>query len=117
MNLFHAHIYVDDQNLDEIHKLSTLANLSNIFIHQEIYKKPIGPHPLGMLELHFNDQFYSKAIEWLKNHHNNFSTLIHKDTGDDVRDHTENILWLGTPLKIDFSFFELIKKYPELRIH
>lgn len=117
MNLFHAHIYIKNQTLKEIHELIDLAQLTGIFEHLELSEKPIGPHPLGMIELHFSGKAYHVAIQWLKNHHRNFSTLIHQDTGDDFRDHTDGILWLGTPVEIDFSFFELIKKHPELRIH
>lgn len=93
------------------------AQLSSLFDVIELYEQPIGPHPRGMIEMHFGEPCRTKAIEWLETHHDHFSVLIHEDTGDDVKDHTYNIRWLGPVLPIDFGFFELIKIRPDLRIH
>ncbi len=117
MNRFHAHIYIKKQNLSETQEIIRLAQIIGIFEYVELFDEPIGPHPFGMIELHFSDQVYHVALEWLKSHHGNFSVFIHQETGDDFRDHTDGVIWLGTPVEIDFSFFELIKKFPELSIH
>lgn len=117
MNRFHAHIYFEKKNQDRVRQLIELTRISGIFNYQELYDEPIGPHPFGMIELHFTEQVYIAALLWLRNNHNSFSILIHKDTGDDYRDHTVDIIWIGEPLKINFEFFELIKKYPELSVH
>lgn len=32
--------------------------------------------------------------------------LLHEDTGDDLRDHTEGTRWLGNELKLDLVWLE-----------
>jgi DOPA 4,5-dioxygenase len=117
MALYHAHIYFDLQDLQKVLKLSSSAATQSFFVYNQTYEKPIGPHPLPTLELHFKKSDYEIAVKWLKENHNAFSTLVHFETGDDVRDHSENILWLGKPQKLDFEFFELIKTRPDLKVH
>lgn len=114
---FHAHIYFENRNLADARELLNHAKKLIFFESAYISEKPIGPHPTGMIELLFNDQNYSLAVDWIKVHHGNFSVLIHQNTGDDMADHSNNILWFGEPRTLNFSFFELIKDRPELRIH
>lgn len=117
MNQFHAHIYFENRDLEKALKLAELIQSNTMFDHVEVVDKPIGPHPLAMIEVHFNGKVYELVMSWFETHRGNFSVLLHQDTGDDVKDHTDGILWLGRALEIDFSFFELIKKRPDLRIH
>jgi aromatic ring-cleaving dioxygenase len=71
-----------------------------------------------MIEVHFMEPQLSRCREWIQKNRGNFSVLIHIDSGlDDVKDHTENIEWLGEPVKLDFEFFELIKTRPDLKVH
>lgn len=116
---YHAHIYF---KLDEANQAQALyaqaKGLPNApFTVWRLFTKNVGPHPLPMFEIHFNDQTRAQAVEWIENHRGHFSVLVHEDTGDDHRDHTTNVRWLGTPLPIDFSFFEKLKTQPELTIH
>ena len=113
----HAHTYFLPDQRHQIGELSHLIlNLNFITFHQ-IYERAIGPHPLPMLEFHFSADRKAEVASVLAQHDGAFSTLLHFDTGDDVRDHVEGITWLGQPLPIDFDFFELIKQHPELKVH
>jgi aromatic ring-cleaving dioxygenase len=112
MKLYHAHVYFKSFGL---RAQDFYLEASNVFKEIKLYPKPVGPHPLPMVELHFVEK--EPATKWLKDNHGDFSVLIHEETGDDVRDHTENIEWLGTPLVLDFNFFELIKTRPDLKVH
>lgn len=117
MQYFHAHIYYDPNQLTEIKKIQEQVFLNPVFSKCKLFTSPVGPHPKAMLELHFDDLCFKAAIAWLDAKCLGFSVLIHQDTGDDFKDHTEDIRWLGEVLPIDFSFFELIQSKPELRIH
>ena len=117
MEKFHSHLYFNDDNFIKAQHLADLAKRTNFFDFITISEKPIGPHPLGMVEAHFSNLNYKAAIEWLKKNRGDFSVLIHRDSGDDFSDHTEGIVWFGTKLKLNFLFFDLIKKTPSLRIH
>ena len=115
--LYHVHLYFKLEGLEKVKALETAAAATGIYHFMKICDKPIGPHPLPTLEMHFFESKDSLAREWVRNNHGEFSTLIHEETGNDVYDHENNIEWFGEPVKIDFDFFDLILKHPELRIH
>lgn len=114
---FHAHIYFEPKDLESARSLAEKARVISQFEFVTISELPVGPHPTGMIEIHFSEPSHSLAIDWIKNNRGTFSGLIHQDTGDDLKDHTDNILWLGPKVPLDFSFFELIRRRPDLRIH
>jgi aromatic ring-cleaving dioxygenase len=117
MKYYHAHIYFDSAEAKLIEKLNELALKTNGFKLSHIHTTPVGPHPKPMLELHFDEEMNEKLSHWIDTNRGNLSVLIHLETGNDLRDHTENVVWLGKKLLLDFSFFELIKSRPDLKVH
>lgn len=117
MKHFHAHIYFAPKDIEHARNLAKYALLIELFESVKFHERPIGPHPTGMIEMHFGDSSYTSAVEWIETHRGVFSVLIHQDTGDDFRDHSDGIRWLGKKLPLDFAFFELVQSHPELRVH
>jgi DOPA 4,5-dioxygenase len=114
---FHVHVYFGPTHFESAHLLAERARLTKLFELVKIHEKPIGPHPTGMIEGHFSEPVYSSVLNWIESNRGSFSALVHQDTGDDFKDHTEGVRWLGQELKLDFDFFKLIQLRPEFRIH
>ena len=93
------------------------ARQGSIFKTWKIYHKNVGPHPLPMMELHFQESTREEVIAWIKSEASKHSALIHEDSGDDFKDHTDGVYWIGQELLIDFSFFELVARDPSQAIH
>lgn len=117
MKHFHAHIYFEPNCIESARTCSEKADSSGLFTFVKIHEKPVGPHTIGMIEVHFSDQVYPTALGWLEVNRGAFSVLVHQDTGNDLEDHTNGARWLGEVVPLDFGFFELIKVKPGLRIH
>ncbi|MBC7387451.1 MAG: hypothetical protein H7301_14975 [Cryobacterium sp.] len=117
MTPFHAHIYFSENHLPSARLWEKKAKAASLFTFVQLQKTAIGPHRSGMIETHFNEENHESVLKWLNLNREHFSVFIHQDTGDDHRDHTQGIQWLGPEMELDFNFFELIKKRPELRIH
>ena len=120
MHFFHAHVYfTEDQKSVAQALYSQVAVDFNGSDVKRIgfYPNLVGPHSLPMFELNFLSQHLDALTEWLKCHRSGLSVLIHEDTRNDERDHLENVIWLGTPIKIHFDFFDQIKTRPDLKIH
>ncbi len=117
---FHAHVYFTDELktfAEELYsKLGISFSASEVRTHGLRYT-PVGPHPLPMFELNFFVEQKVKLVSWLEKERGGLSVLIHEDTGDDERDHSTNVQWLGKELPVDFTFFEKIKSRPDLKIH
>ena len=119
MAQYHAHVYFTSEQSDVAKSLFERIGaheFPQLSAHKIFYAR-VGPHPLPMIEFHFDHKNKSQCIQWLSDHHKSLSTLIHLDTGNNLRDHTCDVVWLGVPLPIDFSFFELLKSRPELTVH
>jgi DOPA 4,5-dioxygenase len=117
MKLFHGHIYFDSSDSKFAKELYSKVSKLNGVKFSKIHETCVGPHPKPMIEIHFGEDSFKEIHEWLKKERKGLSILIHEETGNDVFDHSNNIHWLGEPLQIDFGFFEIIKKHPELRVH
>lgn len=117
MKYYHAHIYFEANDLNQAYRLFETTKTMNFFTKVKFHEKPVGPHPTGMVELHFTESCYASVESWVKTNCGTLIAMIHQDTRDDLKDHTEHIHWLDKKLPLDFSFFELIKTRPDLRIN
>ena len=120
MKNYHAHIYFDVNQQDEASQLQ--RKISAHFLNKKIavsrlVNRPIGPHPKPMFEVDFFVTEHAEVVEFITKNIGTLSCLVHENTGDDVRDHSEGIQWIGPTLTLDFSFFEEILRHPNLRIH
>lgn len=110
---YHAHIYYPQEKISlaqEIFKRCPYAPL-------KFYDKKVGPHARPMIEIQFDDLSKGEIVQWIEKECQGLSALVHQDTGDDYRDHTEGFFWIGETLPIDFKFFDLVKAKPHLSIH
>lgn len=67
-----------------------------------LWDKPIGPHPVAMFEVNvFTPEHFGAFIPWLVINRGPLSALVHPNTGDDVRDHTQRATWMGEPYPLN----------------
>ncbi|KAK5115460.1 hypothetical protein LTR62_001119 [Meristemomyces frigidus] len=106
---FDAHIYFHQQIPSETTFATELwERIRREFPELRIYKvwdRPIGPHPLAMFEvnIHTPEQF-GAFVPWLVIHRGPLSVLVHPNTGDDVRDHTQRATWMGESIPLVVGF-------------
>jgi aromatic ring-cleaving dioxygenase len=67
------------------------------------HDKPIGPHPKSMYQVKFVPEQFGKLVPWLMLHREGLDVLVHPETGDAVRDHTDQALWLGEKLALNIA--------------
>lgn len=104
---FHAHVYFDASTqvlAEQIYQaLQREFELSLGRFHQKL----VGPHPCWSFQILFFAQDYEALVTWLEAHRQGLNILIHADTGDDLRDHTEYATWLGEPIELNLDQFKL----------
>ncbi len=100
---YHAHIYFDEQSSRQAEQLCRQAGELFTLEVGRHHRKPVGPHPMWSCQLAFAPDMFSEVIPWLACHRNGLTVFIHPETGDDLKDHTEFALWMGSiePLKLD----------------
>ncbi len=68
-----------------------------------IWDKPVGPHPIGSCQVTVERKDFSEMVEWFLANRKDYSVFIHPDTGHDLEDHTQHVMWMGKehPLKTE----------------
>jgi len=103
---FDAHIYYDEQTFEQAKTLITTASETFSLRVGHMHQKPVGPHPCWSCVLEFTPDLFDEVIPWLMLNRNGLVILVHPDTGDDVKDHTEHALWMGEIKTLNLSMLE-----------
>jgi len=100
---FHAHVYFDAVSFEQASQLCDEAGRKFQLSLGHKHKKPVGPHPCWSCQLAFESELFGSVVPWLALNRNGLTILIHANTGDDLKDHTEHTIWMGKmePLNLD----------------
>src|SRR5438105_9338210 len=100
---YHAHVYFDAATIGEARAL--VAQAGRLFKVQvgRVHEKEVGPHPRWSCQLAFDASEFDNVVPWLDAHRGPLDLLVHGDTGNDLKDHTDYAYWLGNewPLKLE----------------
>jgi len=99
---YHAHIYWQNeaQRFEALHLRQPLQELGCQL--GSIHDEPIGPHPSPMYQVNYNSNIADEVEELL--YKAKLHILLHEDTGNDVRNHTEGVRWIGRPLTLNIDW-------------
>ncbi|MCJ1245802.1 hypothetical protein MMC30_003006 [Trapelia coarctata] len=76
-----------------------------------LHSQPVGPHAMAMFEVNlFTPAQFGAFVAWLVINRGPLSVLVHPNTGDDERDHTQRAVWLGERVPLDLSIFRGMKE-------
>ena len=104
---FHAHVYFDEATVEQANLLCQKAGETfagnQPFTVGRMHHRPVGPHPCWSCQLAFANELFGEVIPWLSLHRDGLTVFIHPQTGDDLKDHTDHAIWMGSiePLKLD----------------
>ncbi|RDB20834.1 putative 21 protein [Hypsizygus marmoreus] len=112
-NGFDFHIYYMQNIKSELKFARELhERVRREFPELRIYKfweKPVGPHPTAMFEVNtFTPHQTGALFSWLTVHRGPCSVLIHPNTKDPYKDHTELLTWMGKPWPL---YTEMLKEH------
>jgi len=101
-NGFDFHIYYMQSVPSEVQYAKELhERVRREFPELRIYRfwdKPVGPHPVAMFEVNtFNPHQTGALFSFLAVNRGPCSVLIHPNTGESLKDHTELATWMGRP--------------------
>jgi DOPA 4,5-dioxygenase len=92
---YHAHVYFDAAQRDDAERLCQRAGQTFRLVVGRMHDNPVGPHPRGSCQLAFGPEVFGEVIPWLIVNRHGLTVFAHANTGDDLKDHTEHVLWLG----------------------
>ena len=102
---FHAHVYFE-RHQEQLARTVCLRAERECNAHAgQLHLRPIGPHPMPSCQLSCNTEMIGALLIWLILNRQELTVFFHAVTGNGLRDHTENVFWLGQPQPIDLSIF------------
>ncbi|CAG8478517.1 5694_t:CDS:2 [Ambispora leptoticha] len=127
---WHFHVYFFQEN--EKSKESALALRRKIieliregFFHPVPYASfnmvPMGPHPIGSYEVWCPKEHFARVFSWFVLNRGQHSVLVHPLTVEEMKDHAERAVWMGTPMPLDTKWLaerlpQVPLQYPELKM-
>lgn len=100
---FHVHIYFNPDELAKAQALAAKAHERFGVPFGRFHTQPIGPHPRGSCQLTVLPEQYSDFAQWLVLNRKGLTIFAHTSTGDDLRDHTDHVIWFGPSEELDLS--------------
>jgi DOPA 4,5-dioxygenase len=102
---FHAHIYFDPEQLDAARALGETAREKFGVPVGHYHLRPVGPHPRGSCQLTVPTDIFGDFAQWMVLNRGGLTIFVHATTGDDLADHTHNVIWFGPTEPLDLSIF------------
>jgi DOPA 4,5-dioxygenase len=102
---FHAHIYFDPPQLAEAQALAAAVVERFGVAVGHFHLRPVGPHPRGSVQMTVLPERFGEVATWLPVNRGGLTIFAHASTGDDWRDHTNNVVWFGPSEMLNLSIF------------
>ena len=101
---FHAHVYYDESTRETAARIREAVDAAFEVELGRWRDEPVGPHPQAMYQVAFAPEVFAGIVPWLMLNREGLDVLVHPNTGDDVADHTDQAMWLGTKLELNVDF-------------
>ena len=102
---FHAHLYFDPEQVAEAQALARAAQERFGVPVGHFHLRPVGPHPRGSCQLTVQPEQFGEFAQWAALNRKGLTIFAHAETGDDLADHTDNVIWFGPSEPLDLSIF------------
>jgi aromatic ring-cleaving dioxygenase len=102
---FHAHIYFDPDQIAQAQALGAAARERFGVPVGHFHVRAVGPHPRGSCQLTVPPEQFGDFAQWMVLNRGELTIFAHATTGDDLADHTHNVVWFGESEPLDLSIF------------
>ena len=100
---FHAHVYFGESTLEQAHALCQEAASRFKLAMGRVHQQPVGPHPDWSCQLAFGPAVFAELVPWLAMHRRGLVVFVHPITGNDLVDHRDHAIWMGTVRPLNLS--------------
>ena len=102
---FHAHIYYDPEEVEQAKRLAAAAQARFPIAVGHFHLRPVGPHPRGSVQLTVPRDVFGDVAQFLALNRGRLTVFAHAETGEDLADHTQHVIWFGSSEPLDLSIF------------
>jgi aromatic ring-cleaving dioxygenase len=102
---FHAHIYYDPEDVERAKQLAAAVHARFPVAVGHFHLRPVGPHPRGSVQLTVPTQSFGDVAQFLALNRDGLTIFAHAETGNELTDHTQHVIWFGESEELDLSIF------------
>jgi DOPA 4,5-dioxygenase len=102
---FHAHIYFNPDEVEAAKALGAAAHAKFGVPEGHYHLRPVGPHPRGSCQLTVPADQFGDVAQWLVLNRGDLTIFAHANTGDDLADHTQHVIWFGESEALNLAMF------------
>ncbi len=103
---YHAHLYYPVSEIENAKKVIDKVVENFDFKIGRMWDKPVGPHPVGSCQITVPVKALNHFIPWLMKNRDQYDIFFHANTGDDLFDHTQMVMWLGREHSLNLDLFQ-----------
>jgi aromatic ring-cleaving dioxygenase len=103
---YHAHVYFDAATLEKARRICEACRDTFGVVMGRMHEKPVGPHPDWSCQLLVPHEKLADVTRWLMLNRDGLVVLVHPETGNDLKDHTDHAMWMGAVRPLDVSIFK-----------
>lgn len=92
---YHAHVYYNAASKPDAAILREKIEQRFPVNMGRWHDRPVGPHPQWSYQVAFEADLFAEIIPWLALNRGKLDIFVHPNTGDDIADHTDHVMWLG----------------------
>lgn len=102
---YHAHLYFDLDEVELAKEVAATLQRQFALAVGHFHLRPVGPHPRGSVQVTVPAEAFGEVAQWLALGRRGLTVFAHANTGDDLRDHTDHVIWFGPSEPLDLSIF------------
>jgi len=103
---YHAHVYFDASSIEKARRICEACRDTFGVVMGRMHEKPVGPHPDWSCQLLVPHEKLADVTRWLMLNRDGLVVLVHPETGNDLKDHTDHAMWMGAIRPLDVSIFK-----------
>lgn len=105
MRDFHAHLYFDPDQLETAQAVAREAQARFAVPVGHSHQRPVGPHPRGSCQLTVPADRFGAFAGWAALNRRGLTIFAHADTGEDLADHRDHVIWFGPSEPLNLAIF------------
>lgn len=103
---YHAHVYFEAATVGQARELCVRAAEKFGVVMGRVHEKNVGPHQMWSCQLAASPEQFAELLPWLALNRKGLVVFAHPETDDELADHRDHGIWLGTGLEMNLSIFE-----------
>ena len=102
---YHAHVYFDADTVEKARAICEEARDRFGAEMGRVHERAVGPHPMWSCQLAFGPDAFAEIVPWLALNRQGLTVFTHPDTGDDLADHRDHAIWMGSMPQLKLEMF------------